>query len=275
MGWLRRCLGAVSAMGLVCMVGCGGSSTSTPPPALGVTLGSSTVVVPQDGTAVTMTVTITNASATPTVTTEALPTGVTAQFTPVNGGPSGTLTLTGSAQATAGSYSPTVAVSAAGQSSTAGFTLVSAVVAKVGSGVDTTMGVNGVLKEFMSTSFQVAEWDGDYFGGANASSLESTMTAMGPQHIRLQTVSQGVAMSTNTGTAADWNFTIMDQTVQPVLASADHSPEFQIATAPAWMCLSNGQLDVTNHVKDFAVYAANLVRYYNKGGFDYGGTHFQ
>jgi hypothetical protein len=91
----------------------------------------------------------------------------------------------------------------------------------------------------------------------------------------LQSVSQGVAMSTNTGTAADWNFTIMDQTVQPVLASADHSPEFQIATAPAWMCFSNGQLDVANHVKDFAAYAANLVRYYNKGGFDWGGTHFQ
>jgi hypothetical protein len=67
----------------------------------------------------------------------------------------------------------------------------------------------------------------------------------------------------------------MDQTVQPVLASGDHSPEFQIATAPAWMCFSNGQLDVTNHVKDFAAYAANLVRYYNKGGFDWGGTHFQ
>jgi hypothetical protein len=63
--------------------------------------------------------------------------------------------------------------------------------------------------------------------------------------------------------------------VQPILASADHSPEFQIATAPAWMCFSNGQLDVTNHVKDFAAYAANLVRYYNKGGFDWGGVHFQ
>ena len=41
------------------------------------------------------------------------------------------------------------------------------------------------------------------------------------------------------------------------------------------MCFSNGQLDVTNHVKDFAAYAANLVRYYNKGGFDWGGVHFQ
>jgi hypothetical protein len=265
----------VAAMGLVFTAGCGGSGTKTPPPALSVTLGSSTVVVPQDGTPVTITVTITNASGTPTVTVPALPTGVTEQFTPVGGGPSGSLTLTGSAQAAAGSYSPAVAVSTAGQNASAPFTLVSAVVAKVGSSVDTTMGVDGVLKEFMSTSFQVAEWDGDYFGSGNASSLESTMTTMGPQHIRLQTVSQGVAMSTNTGTAADWNFTIMDQTVQPVLASADHSPEFQIATAPAWMCFSNGQLDVTNHVKDFAAYAANLVRYYNKGGFDWGGTHFQ
>ena len=194
----------------------------------------------------------------------------------MGGGPSGTLTLTGSAQAAAGSYSPAVAVSTPGQNSSAPFTLVSAVVVKVGSSaVDATMGVNGVLEEFMSTSFQVAEWDGNYFGGANASTLENTMTAMGPQHIRLQSVSQGVAMSTNTGTAADWNFTILDQTVQPVLTTADHSPEFQIATAPAWMCKSNGQLDVANHVKDFAAYAANLVKYYNKSGFDWGGKHFQ
>jgi hypothetical protein len=276
MGWVRRCLGMAAVVGLGGLVGCGGSSgTTTPPPALSVTLGSSTVVVPQDGTPVTMSVTVTGASGTATVSAEALPAGVTAQFTAVGAGPSGTLTLTGSAQAASGSYSPSVAASTSTQNSSAPFTLVSAVVAKVGSGVDTAMGVNGVLKEFMSTSFQVAEWDGDYFGGTNATSLESTMTSMGPQHIRLQAVSQGVAMSTNTGTAADWNFTILDQTVQPVLASADHSPEFQIATAPAWMCYSNGQLDVTDHVNDFAAYAANLVKYYNKGGFDWGGTHFQ
>jgi hypothetical protein len=165
-------------------------------------------------------------------------------------------------------------VSLAGQTASQSFTLVSAVVAKVGSATDTSLGVNGVLQEFMSTSFQVAEWDGDFFG-TGASVRETTMNALGSQHIRMQSVSQGVAMSTNTGTASDWNFTILDQTVQPILASADHSPEFQIATAPAWMCFSNGQLDVTNHVHDFAAYAANLVRYYNKGGFDWGGVHFQ
>ncbi len=273
---VRRCLGVVGAVVLAGITGCGGSSgITTPPPALSVTLGSSTVVLPQDGTPVTLAVTISNASGTPTIGVDSLPNGVTAQFVAAGNGPSGTLTLTGSPQAAAGSYTPTVAVAAPGQSGSAAFTLVSAVVAKVGSSVDTTKGVNGVLKEFMSTSFQVAEWDGNFFGGSNASALENTMTALGPQHIRLQIVSKGVAMSTNTGMAADWNFTIMDQTVQPVLASADHSPEFQIATAPAWMCFSNGQLDVANHVKDFAAYAANLVRYYNKGGFDWGGTHFQ
>jgi len=63
--------------------------------------------------------------------------------------------------------------------------------------------------------------------------------------------------------------------VQPVLASADHSPEFQIAAAPAWMCLSNGTFDIANHLQDFSAYAAYLVRYYNTGGFNWGGAHFQ
>jgi hypothetical protein len=260
----------------IVLSGCGGGASSTmPPPTLTVALGSATVVVPQDGTPVGLTVTISGPSGTGSASVSGLPGGVTALFATQNGGPSGMLTFTGSPAAAAGSSSPVVQVSLAGQTASAGFTLVSAVVAKVGSATDTTMGVNGVLKQFMSTSFQVAEWDGDYFGVANAGALESTMNAMGPHHIRLQSVSQGMAMTTNTGAASDWDFTILDQTVQPVLASADHSPEFQIATAPAWMCFSNGQLDVTNHVKDFAAYAANLVRYYNKGGFDWGGTHFQ
>jgi hypothetical protein len=241
---------------------------------LTVSLSSTNVVVPQDATPVAIPVTITGASGSATVTVSGLPAGVTEQFVTVNSGPSGTLTFTGGGSVPAGSYPAVAQVSLSGSTVSKDFTVISAVVAKVGSTTDATLGVNGVLKQFMSTSFQVAEWDGDFFG-TNAAALEGTMSAMGPQHIRLQSVSEGVAMSTNTGTASDWDFTILDQTVQPVLASADHSPEFQIATAPAWMCFSNGQLDVANHVNDFAAYAANLVRYYNKGGFDWGGTHFQ
>jgi hypothetical protein len=167
-----------------------------------------------------------------------------------------------------------VTASSGTQSASQPLTIANDVFVTVNNTVDANLGVNGVLKQFMSTSFQVDQYDGDFFG-TNASTREATMNALGPQHIRLQTIFAGVAMSTNTGTASDWDFTNMDQKVQPVLASGDHSPEFQIATAPAWMCLSNGQLDVANHVNDFAAYAANLVRYYNKGGFNWGGTHFQ
>jgi len=271
-GSLRPVSGISALLVGIALAGCGGSTT--PPVPLLLAVGTPSLVVPQDGAAANLPVTISGPSGTATVTVSGLPGGVTEQFAASNGGPSGTLTFTGSTSAAAGSYTPEVEVSLAGQTASQSFTLVSAVVAKVGSATDTSLGVNGVLQEFMSTSFQVAEWDGDFFG-TGASVRETTMNALGSQHIRMQSVSQGVAMSTNTGTASDWNFTILDQTVQPILASADHSPEFQIATAPAWMCFSNGQLDVTNHVHDFAAYAANLVRYYNKGGFDWGGVHFQ
>ena len=265
-------LGIFSLSFVMVLAGCGGSSGSggTQQPTLTVSLGASNVVLPQDGNPVVLPVTINPSGNTASVIISGLPNGVTEQYSATGGA----VTLMGSAAAAAGSYPSVVTVSESGQTASANFTLVSAVVAKVGSTQDTALGVNGVLKQFMSTSFQVAEWDGNFFG-TGAAARETTMNALGAQHIRLQSVSQGVAMSTNAGTASDWDFTILDRTVQPVLASADHSPEFQIATAPAWMCFSNGQLDVANHVHDFATYAANLVRYYNKGGFDWGGTHFQ
>ncbi|MGD0912834.1 MAG: hypothetical protein ABR928_13120 [Terracidiphilus sp.] len=265
----------VACLSSFSIAGCGGSAISTPPVTLTASLAASSLVVPQDGTPATNPITLNVATGSASFQVNGLPGGITMQDSAGSSAGVYNLTFVGSASAPAGSYTATVQVTEGSQTATANFTLVSAVVAKVGSGIDTTMGVNGVLQQFMSTSFQVAEWDGDYFGGLNATALESQMSALEPQHIRMQIVSQGMAMSTDTGTASDWNFSIMDQTVQPVLASADHSPEFQIATAPAWMCYSNGQLDVTDHVNDFAAYAANLVRYYNKGGFDWGGVHFQ
>jgi hypothetical protein len=268
--WLLVLAGA-----LVVLAGCG-SGSSTPPPTLVVTLGSADVIVPQDGAAVQLPVTISGASGTPSVSVDNLPSGVAAQFAAANGGPSGTLTFMGSASALAGSYSTNVRVSLAGGSALQSLTVVSAVAAKVGSATDTTLGVNGVLKQFMSTSFQIGPWTTDYFGsGATETALENTLDQLGPQHIRVQVVAGALPMVSNTGTAADWNFTLLDTTLQPVLETADHSPELQIAVAPAWMCNSNGVLDIANHLNDFAAFQANLVRYYNKGGFDAGGTHFQ
>lgn len=246
------------------------------PATLSLSLGSATVVVPQDGATVQVPVTIAGPTGTASVAVSGLPVGVTGQFAVANGGPSGTLTFTGSTSAAAGSYAPIVTASLAGQTATANLSLVSAVVAKVSNATDTTLGVKGTLKQFMSTSFQIAEWTGDLFGsGATATAREATLTTLAPQHIRIQALSKAIPMKANTGQPSDWDFTMLDQTVQPVLASADHSPEFQIAAAPAWMCDSSGHLDVANHLKDFAAYAANLVRYYNTGGFNVGGTHFQ
>ena len=149
-------------------------------------------------------------------------------------------------------------------------------VAVVNPTVDTSLGVNGKLAQFMSTSFQIGSWTTDYFGsGTQATQRETTLNQLGPQHIRVQVVDGGVPMVSNTGTAADWNFSLINTTLQPVLASADHSPELQIGTAPEWMCNSSGQLNVATHLNDFAAFMANMVRYYNKGGFNYGGQHFQ
>jgi hypothetical protein len=274
----RSILGMAAVGFALAAVGCGGGSVTatTPPVTLSISLGSTTVVVPQDGATVQLPVTITGPAGTPSVSVSGLPTGVTTQYTSVTGSLSETLTFTGSTSAAAGSYTPTVTVSLAGQTASQSFTLVSAVVAKVSNATDTTLGVKGVLKQFMATSFQVAEWSPDLFGtGTTTTTQEAQLTTLKPQHIRLQAVSTAIPMKANAGLPSDWDFTLLDKTVQPVLASGDHSPEFQIAVAPAWMCDSSGHLDMTNHLKDFAAYAANLVRYYNQGGFNVAGIHFQ
>jgi hypothetical protein len=204
-----------------------------------------------------------------------LPGGVQTNYAASDTNPSGLLTFVATGSAPAGTYSATVTVNSAGQAASAPFNLVVAPVATLGGATDTTLGVKGKLQQFMSTSFQIAEWTGNFFG-TNTSAREAALTNIAAQHVRLQALSQAIPMKANTGAASDWDFTLLDQTVQPVLAVADHSPEFQIAAAPAWMTdRATGYLDVTSHVNDFAAYAANLVRYYNKGGFDFGGKHFQ
>lgn len=257
-------------------IGCGGGSGSGTNPVnpISVSLSSSTVVVPQDGMPSSVQITIKSTSETALVSFAGLPGGIQATYAASDTNPSGPVTFVATTSAPAGTYSASVTANSAGQTASTQFTLVVAPVTTVSSTVDTTLGVKGKLQQFMSTSFQIAEWTGDFFG-TSASTRQAALNNLGPQHIRLQALSQAIPMKANTAAATDWDFTLLDQTVQPVLASADHSPEFQIAAAPAWMNTATGYLDVTNHANDFASYAANLVRYYNKGGFDVAGTHFQ
>lgn len=260
-------------------IGCGGGggsgSGTVPAIPISVSLTPSTVIVPGDGMPASIQITIKSSSETALVSYTGLPGAVQATYAATDTNPSGTLTFVAATSASAGTSSPTVIVNSANQTASAQFKLIVAPVTTVSGAPDTTLGVKGKLQQFMSTSFQIAEWTGDFFG-ANTAARESTLTNINPQHIRLQALSKAIPMKANTGAATDWDFTLLDQAVQPVLASADHSPEFQIASAPAWMQNSaTGYLDVANHVNDFAAYAANLVRYYNKGGFDLAGTHFQ
>src|SRR5579863_7708379 len=109
----------------------------------------------------------------------------------------------------------------------------------------------------MSTSFQPAEWDYQFF--QNLPAATTPLGNLQPHHIRLQGISQGVPQSSS----STWNFSVLDAITQPVLGVGDHSPEFQIAKAPAFMYTNNDAsyldtfLDTT--YSQFAGYAQNLV----------------
>ena len=273
---------SLSALACICLflaaAGCGGgggSQSTPPPPQMTLSLPVSSVDVQQDGNLIPgFQLTVSNAPGPVNVTVTGLPAGITVQITSNVTGPF--ISIGGGPNVPAGTYTATITATSGTQSASKTLSVVNDVVAVVNATVDTTLGVNGKLAQFMSTSFQIGSWTTDYFGsGTQASQRESTLTQLGPQHIRVQVVDGGVPMVADTGASTDWNFNLIDTTLQPVLASADHSPELQIGTAPAWMCFSNGQLDVADHVNDFAAFMANMVRYYNKGGFTYGGVHFQ
>ncbi len=120
---------------------------------------------------------------------------------------------------------------------------------------------SGPFSVAMSTSFQPAEWDYQFF--TLNPTATTTLSNLGSHHIRLQGVSQGVPQPT----ASTWDFDTLDAITQPVLGLGDHSPEFQIAVAPAFMYDANHNfLDPT--YQQFAAYTQDPVSYYNiAGGF--------
>jgi hypothetical protein len=160
------------------------------------------------------------------------------------------------ASAPSGTYNLTITASDGTTTASAPLTLTVGVAAVVGSGADSTQGFNGRLQEAMSTSFQLASWADQFFV-----SLPSATTPLGnllPHHIRLQVLERDIAETM----AGVWDFSYVDGMVNPVMSVTDHSPEYQIAKAPAYMYDASGNLlDPTFNA--FAAYAADLVRYYN------------
>ena len=126
---------------------------------------------------------------------------------------------------------------------------------------------NGAFDLAMSTSFQPAEWDFQFF--QDFPGATTPLNNLQPHHIRLQGISQGVPQGSAGTNSTSWDFTVLDAITQPVLGVGDHSPEFQIAKAPPFMYVNedsgNSFSDLT--FQQFAGYAKNLVQYYNIGGF--------
>src|SRR5271165_2373467 len=131
---------------------------------------------------------------------------------------------------------------------------------------NTSVGVNGRLQVAMSTSFQLAGWSYTFFSGAPNG--PGNLTGLNPFHTRVQVISDGVPW---TGIGS-WNFNELDTMLSPIQATGDHSPEFQIGTAPAFLSGANGQI-LPASIPSFAQMSANLVRYYNTGGFTDNGVH--
>jgi hypothetical protein len=119
----------------------------------------------------------------------------------------------------------------------------------------------------MSTSFQPAEWDYQFFS-LNPTAA-ATLGNLNPHHIRLQGISQGVPQGSEGTNSTAWDFSTLDGITQPVLGVGDHSPEFQIAKAPAFMYQNNDSGGTFSDLtfSAFSGYTQNLVRYYNTGGF--------
>jgi hypothetical protein len=240
---------------------------------------TSTVLTTQDGTPAALVVTVNGAPASSTITLVNMPTGMTAQITQPSASGAATIHFVASPNAAPGTYSVQVLCTSGGASTSKDVTIVVAPTAAVSSAVNSSLGINGQLKQFMSTSFQPAEWDYQFF--QNHATIEpAQLNSLGSQHIRIQGISQAVPWKANSSPQlpSDWDFTMLDAIVQPVLSVADHSPEFQIAVAPPFSGLvdSSGHLIVNaGNLQVMASYFANLVRYYNKGGFSWGGQTFK
>lgn len=262
---MRILTSVLACCSLFWLAACGtGGGNSNPPGKLSLSLSpSSSVVIFPGQPAVTVNVTLVRQGTTGNVTLSAqgLPSGVTAAFQQPDASNSGAMTLTDSAAAPA-TYPVTVSASDGTVAGSAALSLTAGVVTQIQTATNGNFGVA------MSTSFQPAEWDNQFF--LTNPTATTTLGALQPSHIRLQGISQGVPQTS----ATTWDFTVLDDITQPVLSVGDHNPEFQIAVAPAFMYDANHNfLDPT--FQSFGVYAQNLVQYYNiPGGFTApDGTH--
>lgn len=250
---------------------------------LTLTPANSTVVVLQDGTALSAGFTVAKPSGnantvTVSAVTSTLPAGLTQTLTAPGTGTSGAVNFavaSGSSAAAAGTYAVQFSATDGVVSTTLTQNVTIAIVDTVQNATDTSLGISGHLQEAMSTGFQPSIYNNAFFPTFPST---TTLAALNSRHIRLQPVHATMPWLANSSpqVSTDWSFSDMDKTVQPVLTVGDQSPVFQIAMAPVFLSDSSGHFIYNSaNLTLLTQYAQNLVRYYNKGGFDWGGKHFQ
>jgi len=269
-----RLLLALIFCSLAFVPACGGGGSSPTPPSqpIGETLSVSTLTIYQDGSSGNVNVTITRpAGDTNDITLSVAPslssmnvsiqspgTGNAGTVTFATGGP---VPLPGqgiaaTASTPSGTYNLTITASDGTTTASEPLTLTVGVAAAVGSAVDTTQGVRGRLQEAMSTSFQLASWADGFF--VQFPPATTPLENLLPHHIRMQVLERDIAETS----AGVWGFSYADGIVNPIMSVTDHSPEYQIAKAPAYMYDASGNL-LDPSFNAFGAYAADLVRYYN------------
>jgi hypothetical protein len=251
-------------LSLSLLTACGGSSGGgggTQGGGLAMTLSNAAPLVfpAQSGTTITANLARSGNTGSVSLAVAGLPATAAVSIQSPGSGNSGSITL-GAGTAAAGTYSATVTASDGINSTNANMTVT------VGATTQVNNSVIGHLQEAMSTSFQPAEWDYQFF--TNHPAAVTLLSNLQPEHVRLQPISQGIPQRTST----TWDFSIVDAIAQPVVGAGDHSPEYQIALGPPFMYdTSHNFVDPT--FGQFSAYAQNIVQYYNTGGFtDAGGT---
>ena len=266
------------------MAGCGGGGKSgssggggnSQPHDVTLTLAAATALVLQDGTPAPVGATIGRSAGdtnSVTLTAPGLPSGIQAQFAQPGTGSTGTVTFVASGAAPAGSYTATVQASEGGSAASQSIALTVGIVATVGSAVNSSMGVGGKLQQFVGIVLEPDLWRQGFLP-----TDWDAVNALAPNHISVQTT-DFIPMKADTGQASDWDFTEIDKTVLPALEAPGNSPMFRIGNAPVFLDTTgfNGPEFVFTdaNLDTFTTYCVNLVRYYNTGGFDWGGQHFQ
>ncbi|HEY4016521.1 MAG TPA: hypothetical protein VGM06_24465 [Polyangiaceae bacterium] len=232
-----------------------------------VTLSQAVVIVPQDGANAVLDLTLLGDAAGSQVDfpVAPMPAGVSLAEKRTND-TTESLTFVAAPAAKAGDYPTTVTAInrvTGAKSDPVPFVITVAVTVTVSGAADPTLGIDGGLAEVATTSFQAATFQTHI---PNPSALE----AMHPPHPLVQIYDPTWLAD------GGWDSSTLDDFVRTLDMVSMEGPELQIFNPP----LIPEALDPTGTYFDFskpanvtlfADYCANLVRYYNAGGFTYQG----